>query len=304
MRLSRWGRSPYETKDDLIAEAEALAPFLDVIGERADAEVVVLHSKIAADHALLQDAPSLRLLITTTSGTDHIDLKAMAQAGVEVCRLPIPRRDAVVEATIGMLIWGLRGFGVMDQWANSGRWGRSELPTLAPRLIASSRIGLVGLGVIGREVASRLSTLGAEVWGVDPAGLPDGVRPSSVEDMLGQCDAVSLHCNLNPSTHGLISSEALSCAHPGLVLVNTARGRIVDVSAALSSVEDGRLAGLCLDVFPEEPTDLTKFAASARVYVSPHAAGYHTGLAALIRQGLTDAVRAWVRGEAVPYSVR
>jgi len=304
MRLSRWGRSPYETTDDIEREAAALSAFVTVQAERTDAEVVVLHSKVPAGADLLLRAPSLKLLVTTTSGTDHIDLPAMAKAGVTVCRLPIARRDAVVEATLGMLIWGLRGFGVMDSWADEGRWRRADLPALAPRLIGSSRVGLVGLGVIGRQVAARLVSLGAEVFGVDPGGLPNGVQAASLEAMVRGCDAVSLHCDLNHTTRGIISAEVIKCASPSLVLVNTARGGLVDTQAALAAVQRGGLAGLCLDVFPEEPADLGGFAQHDRVFVSPHAAGYHTGLASLIRRGLLDVVRAWTNGDVLPYSVQ
>lgn len=303
MRVSRWGQSPYETEEDIATEAAALAAYGEVLPFQSDAEVVILHSKVRAGPALLESAPSLRLLITTTSGTDHIDLDAMAHAGVRVCRLPLARRDAVVEASIGMLTWGLRGFGVMDDWAREGVWGRSNLPHLAPRLIRGSRIGLVGLGVIGMRAADQLLSMGAEVWGLDPRGLTDGVKSASLEEMLGGCDAVSLHCDLNPSSEGLISSKSLTAAHAGLVLVNTARGGLVDVESALSAIEHGRLSALCLDVFPQEPVDLRRFASHERVFVSPHSAGYHTGLSRLIREGLIRAVAAWAEGRTLPHSV-
>ena len=115
---------------------------------------------------------------------------------------------------------------------------------------------------------------------------------------------LSLHCDLNHATRGMISAEVIKCASPSLVLVNTARGGLVDTQAALAAVQRGGLAGLCLDVFPDEPADLEGFAQHERVFVSPHAAGYHTGLASLIRQGLLDVVRAWANGDVLPHSVR
>lgn len=303
MRLSRWGWSPYETSEDALQEARALSDLVEVGQGRSDAEVVVLHSKIPAGRALLDAAPSMKLLITTTSGTDHIDLNLMRSAGVTVCRLPEARRDAVVEATTGMLIWGLRGFGVLDKWASDGHWGRKNLPQLAPRLLQSSRIGVVGLGVIGQEVARRLSGVGAEVWGADPRGVPDGLTTSSLSEMARGCDALTLHCDLNPTTEGLISRSILADCSPRLVLVNTARGRLVDTRAALEAVQENRLGGLCLDVFPDEPTDLSVFGANERVFVSPHSAGFHAGLSQRIREGIVGAVTAWVRGEDVPHSL-
>jgi D-3-phosphoglycerate dehydrogenase len=304
MRLSRWGRSPYETQEDLRIEREALEKHVEVLAEGADAEIVVVHSKITAGQKLLDAAPSLELLITTTSGTDHIDLGLMAGAGVAVCRLPGPRRDAVVEATMGMIIWGLRRFGVMDDWARRGRWGRGLLPEVAPRLLSSARVGVVGLGVIGEEIERRLTHAGAEVWGCDPSGIPDHLRASSIDEMLGHCDVVSLHCDLNSGSAGMISASRLAGAHPGLILVNTARGGLVDTAAALQAVQQGGLAGLCLDVFPDEPTDLGPFAAHPRVLVTPHAAGYHDQLADLIREDLEAVVQAWVHRQPLPNVVR
>ena len=303
MRLSRWGWSPYETDDDRAAESEVLSPIVEVVSDQSDAEVVVVHSKIVAGPGLLDAAPSLQLLITTTSGTDHIDLAAMRDAGVTVCRLPLARRDAVVEATIGMLIWGLRGFGVMDDWAQRGDWGRPMLPQLEPRLMQSARVGVVGLGVIGRQVVRTLSAMGAEVWGADPRGGLDGVKSATLVEMVRGCDAVTLHCDLNPSSENLISAEILGVCSPRLVLVNTARGRLVDTGAALDAVHAGRLAGLCLDVYPQEPVDLKAFAQHPRVFVSPHSAGYHVGLGRMVREGLERTVSAWLNGESLPYSV-
>lgn len=303
MRLSRWGWSPYETDDDRAAEAEVLSPLVEVVPDRSDAEIVVVHSKIPAGPSLLEAAPSLQLLVTTTSGTDHIDLAAMRDAGVTVCRLPLVRRDAVVEAAIGMLIWGLRGFGVMDDWAQRGEWGRPLLPQLEPRLIRSAVVGVVGLGVIGSQVARSLGAMGAEVWGTDPRGGMDGVKSATVAEMVRSCDAVSLHCDLNPSSENIISGGLLNECSPKLVLVNTARGRLVDTRSALAAVHAGRLAGLGLDVFPQEPTDLKEFAQHPRVFVSPHSAGYHAGLGRMVREGLVRTVSAWIRRERLLYSV-
>ena len=303
MRLSRWGWSPYETDDDRAAEAEVLSPLVEVGPDRSDAEIVVVHSKIQAGPSLLEAAPSLQLLVTTTSGTDHIDLAAMRDAGVTVCRLPLVRRDAVVEAAIGMLIWGLRGFGVMDDWAQRGEWGRPLLPQLEPRLIGSAVVGVVGLGVIGSQVATSLGAMGAEVWGTDPRGGMDGVKSATLAEMVRSCDAVTLHCDLNPSSENIISGGLLGeCSHR-LVLVNTARGRLVDTRAALAAVHAGRLAGLGLDVFPDEPADLKEFAQHPRVFVSPHSAGYHVGLGRMVREGLVRTVSTWIRGERLLYSV-
>ncbi len=302
MRLSRWGRSPYETEPDIRFEAEALSRLVTLVPEGADAEIVVVHSKIPMGPEQHGQAPSLRLVLTTTSGTDHIDLNHFQERGITVGRLPEARRDAVVDATIGMLVWGLRRMGPQQRASDRGEWIRSSLPQLAPIGLRGARVGLVGLGVIGSAVAEILATLGTEVWGADPAGLPDLVQAASIEEMLGHCDAISLHCDLNDSTIGLLSRERLVRSHPDLVVVNTARGALVDVGAAISLLKEGCLGGLALDVFPEEPWGQMA-QAHERVMFTPHAAGFHTTLSKKVREGLCAAVTAFLQEKPIPHQV-
>jgi lactate dehydrogenase-like 2-hydroxyacid dehydrogenase len=302
MRLSRWGRSPYETESDIQLECDALSRFVTLVPEGADAEIVVVHSKIPMGPEQHGQAPSLRLILTTTSGTDHIDLGHFEERGIVVGRLPEARRDAVVDATIGMLVWGLRRLGPMQKAADRGEWIRSSLPALAPIGLRGARVGLVGLGVIGRAVAEVLAALGSEVWGSDPAGLPEGVQAASIEEMLGHCDAVSLHCDLNESNRGLLSAERLSVSHPDLVIVNTARGALIDVGVALSLLKEQRLGGLALDVFPEEPWGMMA-QENERVMLTPHAAGFHTTLSKKIREALCAAVAAFLQDKPIPHQV-
>ena len=303
MRLSRWGVSPYETEADIQAEAQQLAEWVEVQAPGVDAEIVVVHSKIRFGLAQLERAPSCRLLITTTSGTDHIDLQAMAAAGVTVCRLPLARRDAVVETALMMMLWGLRAAGPMQEAAQAGQWVRGDLPSLNMRLLGGARVGLLGLGVIGARMAQVLLGLGAQVLGCDPAGVPDGVQSAPLEALL-ECDVLSLHCDLNASSERIIGPDALASAASGLVLVNTARGGLVDVASAVAALGQGRLGAVCLDVFEEEPyPELARAAQVPRVMLLPHAAGFHVGLPAAIRQGLSVAVASWCAGEAVPHRV-
>jgi D-3-phosphoglycerate dehydrogenase len=304
MRLSRWGKSPYETDTDIQQECEALSGLVDVTPEGADADIVVVHSKIPFGAVEHKRAPSVQLLLTTTSGTDHIDLEYLSGVGVRVARLPEARCHAVVDATLGMLIWGLRRMGPMQARARSGSWVRKELPTLAPVGLKGSRVGVVGLGVIGRRVADVLNAFGVEVWGADPAGVPEGVRDASVAEMLGHCDGVTLHCDLNPTSGGLISGNLLAGAHPDLVLVNTARGAIMDVSMAVEMLHGNLLGALAVDVFPQEPWPHMDWVENhPSLMFLPHAAGYHVGLARAIREGLCRAVSAYSSGSSIPHLV-
>ena len=304
VRLSRWGRSPYETETDIRLEAEALSEWVSIQSEGADAEIVVIHSKIpfgAEEHGR---APSLKLLVTTTSGTDHIDLNHFRECSIAVCRLPEARRDAVVEMTLCMLVWGMRGVGGMQHAARQGRWVRNRLPDMHSVGLRNSRIGVFGLGVIGRQLCTVLRPFGVEIWGADPRGVPEGVQEVALPEMLGHCDAVTLHCDLNDSTEGLLSASLLDGAHPDLVLVNTARGPLLDVDHAIDMVRSSRLGALALDVFPEEPwPNLSMTNELDRLMFLPHAAGYHKGLARLVRDGLCGVVSSFVTGARLPHQV-
>lgn len=302
-RLSRWVVSSYETEADIAAEIAAIGNLAEVVGLKEDAEILVVTSSIKVDAALLAATPSARLVITTTSGYDHLDLPLLAQRGIAACRLPLVRRDAVVEASLAMLIDGLRCIDAYRTAAEAGEWIRHRMPQLAPKTLTGSRIGLVGLGVIGVRMAEVLQALGAEVWGLDPAGVPDDVRPASLTELLSQCDAVSLHCRLTEDNRGMIGASQLHEAAPGLVLVNTARGGLLDVDACVAALEAGRLRALGVDVFPEEPWPRLRDAARPGILFTPHSAGYHTRLPLRVREGIVAAVAAWTTGASLPWAL-
>jgi phosphoglycerate dehydrogenase-like enzyme len=302
MRFSRWGRSEYETDAHLAAEAAALGPYVEVRPMFHDAEIVVVTSRQPLGPAIRARAPSVRWVLTTTSGVDHLDREGLAAIGVGLGRTPLARRDAVVETALAWMLAGLRCTVALQ--ARSVVWDRHQLPQLGMRTLRGARVGVVGLGVIGRRMAELLDLLGATVFGCDPRGLPAGLEPASVDEMLETCDALTLHCDLNPTSRGLLSAERLGRARPGLVLINTARGESVDVDAALAAFKAGRLGALGLDVFPEEPWPrLGEFASTPGCFVGPHAAGYHERLAEGVSEGLVASVRAVVAGDPLPWPV-
>lgn len=302
LSMSRWGRSAYDTPAAWREEAAALSPLVDVRSPGVDAQVLVVNSKTRVDGALLAQCPSARLVVTSTSGFEHLDLPAIRAHGAQAARLPMARRDAVVEASLELLLTGLRQTRRLHADAQRGVWARGRLPGLPVRTLRGSRVGLVGLGVIGREMARVLRVLGATVYGTDPAGLPAEVPGMPLDEMLATCDGVSLHAASSPTSRGLVGARALSQAHPSLVLVNTARGDLLDVDAAHAAIEGERLGFLGVDVFGEEPWPrLAAQAAHPAVVFTPHSAGWHAGLPVAVTRGLGDALTAWVSGAPVPH---
>ncbi|MEQ1565724.1 MAG: NAD(P)-dependent oxidoreductase [Myxococcota bacterium] len=308
----RWGQSAYETDADLALEqaaARALGldwrsapesespPPLDGVG------ALVVTSRVRVDAAALATFTG-DLVLTTTSGWDHIDVAACRARGVTVARCPLARRDAVVESAVGGIVGLFRRQPAFDRAARDGRWARAALPGLDPWTVRGATVLVVGLGVIGARCAEVLHGLGATVWGVDPAGVPPFVTAVPLDRGLEGAHAVTLHCALDPSTDGLLSAARIARMRPGAVLVNTARGRLVDADAAVEAVRAGALRGAALDVFPREPWPaLADAAAVDGVWVTPHSAGYSRGLGARVAREVADALAAWARGAPLPHPV-
>lgn len=296
-RVLVWGRAEYERQVPFamppgaaVIEAEgADAPI-----EACDVLVVPSRQRITAAHAARTSA---RWVLTTTSGVDHVDVRACLARGIRVARLPLARRDAVVQTTLAMILSLTRRLGAMAPAVAAGVWDRAGLPGYGPTELGT--VGVIGHGVIGSEVARVLGALGADVRVCDPR-LAGG---QSLDGLVRDCDVLTLHCALNPETERMFDAQRIAALRPGTVLVNTARGRLVDPHAALAALQSGQLAGLGLDVLPvEPPTDLASFV-HPRCIVTPHAAGWHPNLDARIADGVFAAVSAFSRGEPVPFEV-
>lgn len=312
VRAIRWGRSAYETDAALALEAEGLRALglrwslhTGELPELQGARVLVVTSKVRLDRTALRRFPaSLELVLTTTSGVDHIDLEACARSGLRVGRLPLARRDAVVEHVLAELLHHLRRLAPLQVAARRGEWARGRLPELAPVAIAGSTVAVVGLGVIGKRLAELLQAMGAEVLGVDPWRAVAGIEKVELDEALARARAVSLNCSLTPSSRGLFDRRRLRRLQPGAVLVNTARGELLDVAAAVELVRSGRLGGLSVDVFPEEPwSQLAQHSAVPGVRLSPHASGYTAGLGEAVARGVVESVRCWLRAGRLPHQV-
>jgi len=307
----RWGRSAYETSADLDRErsdAEALglrwASLPDpLVQPTVSAEILVVTSKAIVDRAAL-DIVRPQLVLTTTSGYEHIDLAQCRDRKIAVARCPLARRDAVVEHTLEALIRLLRRLPAQEAPAREGRWARGDLPRIGPRGIHGAQIAVVGLGVIGSRVAELLAALGAQVRGVDPdpaRPTPSGALRTNLDDALSEVDAVTLHASATPSARGLLDAARLATLPPGCVVVNTARGDLMDPTAAARLVRAGHLGGLACDVFPQEPWPHLASWACEDILLTPHASGFTTGLGERVAAEVRSALQAWVHGARIPH---
>lgn len=297
LTLLRWGAAEYE-RGPLVGLPEGVEVVAGVGPDAPleDADVLVVPSKVRVDATVIPRLARCRLVITTTSGHDHLDLQALAAAGIVASRLPLARRDAVVETALGMVLALTRRLVPFQAAAFAGKWERARLAEYGATGLGT--VAVVGVGVIGSRMVEVLRALGAEVLAVDPklAGSP------ALAEVLPRADVVTLHCALTRGNAGLIGAEELGAMKPGAVLVNTARGRLVDFEGAVAAVRAGHLAGLGADVFPQEPAALERYAAP-NILLTPHAAGWHPRLGERIAEGVASAVGALIAGEPVPFAL-
>lgn len=312
MRVLRWGQSAYESDGDLALEAQAARalgwdwvshPDVRSTPDLAEVDLLVVTSKVRVTPELLAGTP-VRHVLTTTSGYDHIDVPGVRGLGVVVGRCPQARRDAVVEHALAAMTGLGKRWPSQTERAQAGTWCRGELPSLAPLGLRGSPILVVGLGVIGRQMARVLNVLGARVLGVDPQGVPDGVEAVALEEGLRRCAAVTVHCSLTSTSRNLMDAGRLALMPRDAVLVNTARGDSLDVRAAVARVRAGKLRGLAVDVFPTEPwPDLAQDASLPNVWLTPHGAGYAPDLGERVAREVAATFQAIAGGQALPAEV-
>jgi D-3-phosphoglycerate dehydrogenase / 2-oxoglutarate reductase len=238
-------------------------PQEDVVG------VLTIGQPMGAE--LFAQLPALRVVATATVGFDHIDIDAAEEHGVAVVSVPDYCTQEVADHALALLLGLVRGVVALDLDVRHGGWDAKAAGPL--RTLAELRVGVVGLGRIGGALATRLLALGAEVWAHDVLPVArHGVRFVELEELLAECDAVTLHVPLTRETRGLVGRAQIALMKPDALLVNTSRGAVVDVGAVLVALRAGRLGGAALDVLPQEPPPVAPLAPN--LVLTPHAAYY------------------------------
>jgi D-3-phosphoglycerate dehydrogenase / 2-oxoglutarate reductase len=206
------------------------------------------------ERALKACLPRLKVISKWGTGIDSIDSAAAACLGIKVCRTPNAFTLPVADSVLGYMLAFARQQPWMSEAMKAGMW--SKIPG---RSLSECTMGIVGVGNIGKAVLRRASAFGMELLGNDIVDIaPDFVRENRVEmtsldDLLRRSDFVSLNCDLNPSSHHIMNARALALMKPSAVLINTARGPLVDEPALVEALESGRIGGAALDVYEFEP---------------------------------------------------
>ena len=270
----------------------------EILEVAADAEVVLCGSRPKFDAEVLAGL-SCRGIVRYGIGVDTIDLPAAAERGIAVARVSDYGTEAVAFSAVSMAMALFRRLPEADAALRGGAWGVAGLRPM--HLPSASVAGVVGYGRIGRQAATYLRGLGFTVLAHDeyvdvPAG--DGVRSASLDEVLSSSDVVTLHAPGDPSGRPLLDADRLGRMKPGSILVNTARGSLVDLPALIEALAAGRPRFAGLDVFPSEPVDPAVFEPVAdRVLLTPHVAWYtDESEADMRRKAAAEAVRL-LRGE-------
>jgi D-3-phosphoglycerate dehydrogenase / 2-oxoglutarate reductase len=241
--------------------------------------VLIIRSQTRVTGELLAKAAHLQVIGRAGSGLDNIDLNAAIRHGVLVVHAPRGNAIAVSEHTMAMLLALTRHIPAATSSIKAGRWDRSRLLGVE---LHGKVLGIIGLGRIGKAVAQRAQAFGMRVIACDPfvsakQGQQVGVTLHSKEDVLQRADFVTLHAALTNDESGtrrLLGTRELRLFKPGAYLVNCARGSLIDEQALLTALNEGRLAGVALDVFSQEPigddTVLRQLLAHERVIATPH----------------------------------
>lgn len=282
-----------------VADAGNAGDLAEKIGGSPSVKVVV-SEYVPVNDAVLSRAPGLRGVIAYGAGYDHLDVKAMKRRGVLACNCRGENAQAVAELAFGLMLCLLRRLHKADPWVRTGGWEKAgmALPQWASgRELWRKTLGIVGLGQIGARVARIAQGFDMQTIGYDPWMNPEqfrclGVEPVAVAELLSRSDVVTLHVPLTPGTEKMLDARALAGVKPGMILVNTSRGRVIDEEAFMEALQTGKIEGAALDVFPHEPLPSNHpLAKMENVILSPH-------LGALSREAgdrLSDSVVRQVR---------
>jgi len=278
----------------------------DVIAAARDCAAILLQYAPITER-VVSSLPKLGIVSRIGAGFDTVDTDACARHGVWVANSPDYGVGEVATHALALALALVRNIVAYHRDIHARQWHFMSSGTL--RRAGDMTLGLVGLGRIGKRMAHVSRNVFARVLACDPY-LIDGDFPAYVArrdlaGLLADSDVVSLHVPLNSETRGMIGADALATAKPGAYLVNTARGAVIDVDAALAALDAGRLAGLALDVLPNEPVPAgSKLLGHPRVILTPHAAFYSVEAEQELRRKAAQNVITWFATGRPTYVVR
>ena len=274
---------PVMTEDELTAIA-------------GDCDILVTRSYNRVSKRVIDAAPHLELIAQGTSGTDNIDIETARQRGIVVLNMPGENANAVAELVIGFMIVLTRTVPQYDREMRAGAWTRDGCASRHE--LRHHRLGIVGLGQVGMRVSRLAATFGMRVAAFDPyisdQDFADrgAVRVDSLQALLRISDILTLHVPFTPETRTMIGANEIALLPPGAIVINAARGEVLDLDAALHALNRNMLGGLAIDVYDPEPPTRT-WPDDPRLILTPHVAGCTTEAKSAIGAKLYEKIVAF-----------
>lgn len=246
----------------------------ELAGKISGFDALVVRSRTQVTAALLEKAANLKIIARAGVGVDNIDLDAARECRITVVNTPVATSTAVAEHTLGLLLSLARHIPQADQTLKAGKWEKKSLVGIE---LAGKTMGIIGVGNIGKAVAQRAQAFGVNVIASDPR-IPEvilqeeDIEPVSLEELYSRSEIISLHTPLTPETRGMLNAQAFDQMKPGVLILCTARGGIIDEDELLKRLETGLVGGAGLDVFAQEPPPNAALLNHPQVVVTPHIA--------------------------------
>lgn len=266
------------------------------------ADALIVRSATTVDRDVFDAASDLRVVGRAGVGVDNIDLDAARTRGVTVVNTPTANIHSACEHAIALLLAAARHIPAADASVRGGGWERSRFQGVE---VFGKTVGLIGFGRVGQLFAERISAFGTTVVAADP--YPDreaaqrlGVRIVPLEELMAVSDFVSVHVPKLPETHGLVDTRLLSHAKPGQILVNAARGGVVDEHALADALRGGRIRAAGIDVFEQEPPEDSPLLGLDNVVATPHLGAATAEAQDRAGTDIAHAVLAVLRGGDAP----
>ena len=250
---------------------------------------------------------SLKVISRYGAGVDRVDCEALGKKGIVLTNTPGTNAVAVCELAFGLMIAGARQIPALDRSIRNGEWPRSQGMELRGKTL-----GIIGLGAIGKNLATRAKAFEMDVLAYDPFfdetfassnQIAGGSKPCDLEALLGGSDFISLHVPLLPATKHIIDGASLNMMKSGVILINTARGGLIDEDAVFSALQSGKVAALCLDAFENEPPTDSALLKLPNVIMTPHTGAHTREAVSEMGMAAVDNLIAVLRGEQCIYKL-
>ncbi len=256
--------------DDTVSTADQIV----AMSGKVDA-IIPCHSEHFSAEVAARLDPRLKIIANHSVGVDHCDLPALKARGIVVTNTPDVLSDATAEIAMLLMLGAARHAVEGDRLVRTGAWDFWSPSFMVGKQVTGARLGIVGMGRVGQAFARKARGFDMEIHyynrrRLTPEQEQGASYHASVEDLLGHADFLSLHCPATPETTGLMNADCFALLPKGAVLVNTARGALVDEGALLAAIQSGRLAAAGLDCFQTEPGGNPALAAHENIFMLPH----------------------------------